>query len=138
MIRTQNLKKNPHLFWRYLDFFQFFCLFIKPELYSHKCFVVISIYHLHFVLWVFQAKTWFGQIMELHNFALHPLHRQILKKYFKINLVKLKFMFSKKATKIDKIFTISLTLCSKCQIDGEDFVNFCGLLRKHELYLGVI
>ena len=20
-----------------------------------------------------------------------------------------------------------------CQIDGEDFVNFCGLLRKHEL-----
>ena len=21
----------------------------------------------------------------------------------------------------------------KCQIDGEDFDNFCGLLRKHEL-----
>ena len=21
-----------------------------------------------------------------------------------------------------------------CQIDGEDFVIFCGLLRKHELY----
>ena len=40
-------------------------------------------------------------------------------------------MFSKKATKIDKIFTADLTLCSKCQIDGEDFVNFCGLLRKH-------
>ena len=48
----------------------------------------------------------------------------------------LKFMFSKKATKIDKIFTDNLTLCSKCQIDGEDFVNFCGLLIKHELYLG--
>ena len=29
----------------------------------------------------------------------------------------LKFMFSRKATKID------LTLCSKCQIDGGDFVN---------------
>ena len=42
-------------------------------------------------------------------------------------------MFSKKATKIDKIFTMDLTL-SKRQIDGEDFVNFCGLLRKHELY----
>ena len=27
-----------------------------------------------------------------------------------------------------------MTLCSKCQIDGEDFVNFCGLHRKHELY----
>ena len=38
-----------------------------------------------------------------------------------------KFMFSKKATKIDKIFTINLTLCSKPQINGEDFVNFCGL-----------
>jgi hypothetical protein len=44
-----------------------------------------------------------------------------------------KFMFSKKAAKIYKIFTSDLTLCSKCQIDGEDFVNFCGLLRKHEL-----
>ena len=44
-------------------------------------------------------------------------------------------MFSKKATKIDKIFNADLILCSKCQIDSEDFVNFCGLLRKHELYL---
>ena len=43
-------------------------------------------------------------------------------------------MFSKMATKIDEIFTVVLTLCSKCQIDGEDFFNFCGLLRKHELY----
>ena len=43
-------------------------------------------------------------------------------------------MFSKKAKKIDQIFTIDLTLCGKCQIDGEDLVNFCGLLRKHELY----
>ena len=47
----------------------------------------------------------------------------------------IKFMFSKKVTKIDKIFTVDLTLFSKCQIDGEDFVNVCGLLRKHELYL---
>ena len=44
------------------------------------------------------------------------------------------FMFSKKATKIDEIFTVDLTLCSKCQINGEDFVNFCGLLRKHKLF----
>ena len=44
-------------------------------------------------------------------------------------------MFSKKATKFDEIFTVDLTLCSKCQIDGEDFVNFCGLLRKYELYI---
>jgi hypothetical protein len=43
-------------------------------------------------------------------------------------------MFSNKAKKIDKIFTADLTLSSKCQIDGEDFVIFCGLLRKHEFY----
>ena len=45
----------------------------------------------------------------------------------------LKFMFSKKATKFEKIFTVNLTLCSKCQIDGKDFVNCCGLLGKYEL-----
>ena len=45
----------------------------------------------------------------------------------------LKFVFYKKATKIDEIFTVNLTLCSKCQIDGEDFVNCCGL-RKHKFY----
>jgi hypothetical protein len=46
-------------------------------------------------------------------------------------------MFSNKATKIDEIFPVDLTLCSKCQINGEDFINFCGFLRKHELY-GII
>ena len=45
----------------------------------------------------------------------------------------LKFMFSKKATKIGKIFTIDLTVTTYCQIGVEDFANFCGLLRKHEL-----
>ena len=39
----------------------------------------------------------------------------------------LNFMFSNKATKIDEIFTVNLTLCSKRQIDSEDFVNFRGL-----------
>ena len=43
-------------------------------------------------------------------------------------------MFSKEAIKIDKIFTVNLTLCSKCQIDCEDFVNFYGLFRKHEIW----
>ena len=47
----------------------------------------------------------------------------------------IKFMFSKKATKIETIFTINLTLCSKCQIHSEDYFNFCGLLRKHKLYV---
>ena len=44
-----------------------------------------------------------------------------------------KFMFPKKATKIDEIFTADLTVCSKRQIDREDFVNFRDLLRKYEL-----
>ena len=55
-------------------------------------------------------------------------------KKFKNHARYVKFMFSKKATKIDKIFTIDLTVTTYCQIDGEDFVNFCGLLRKRELY----
>ena len=46
-------------------------------------------------------------------------------------------MFSKKATKIDKIFTVNLTVCSNRPIDGEDLVNLCGLLRKHELYIKI-
>ena len=50
-----------------------------------------------------------------------------------IILYVLKFVFSKKATKIDEIFIFDLTVCSKCQIDVEDFINFRGLLRKHEL-----
>ena len=48
--------------------------------------------------------------------------------------MQVKFMFSKKATKIDEIFTVNLTLCSNRQIDGEDFANFRGLLIKYELY----
>ena len=49
-------------------------------------------------------------------------------------ITSLKFMFSKKATKIDEIFTIYFNLNQR-QIDGEDFVNSCGLLRKHDLYM---
>ena len=40
-----------------------------------------------------------------------------------------KFMFSKKATKIDEILTVNLTLCSKCQLDGEDFFIFVAFLE---------
>ena len=46
-----------------------------------------------------------------------------------------KFVFSKKATKFDEIFTVDLTLTTYCQINGKDFFNFCGLLLKHELYV---
>ena len=49
-------------------------------------------------------------------------------------LFELKFMFSKKATKINEIFTVDLMVTTYCQIEGEDFVNFCCLFRKYELY----
>ena len=45
-----------------------------------------------------------------------------------VKKIVVKFVFSKKATKFDKIFTVDLTLTTYCQIGGEDFVNFCGLL----------
>ena len=48
----------------------------------------------------------------------------------------MKFVFSKKATKFCKVFTVDLILCSKCQIDSEDFVSFCGLL--YELYEEIV
>ena len=37
-------------------------------------------------------------------------------------------MFSKKAKKIDKIFIVDFTITPYSQIDGEDFVNLCGLI----------
>ena len=37
-------------------------------------------------------------------------------------------------SKIDRNLTADLTVTTYCQIDSEDFVNFCGLLRKRELY----
>ena len=43
-------------------------------------------------------------------------------------------MFSKKATKIDEIFTVDLSLCTKRQIKVEDFANFRGFLGKYELH----
>jgi hypothetical protein len=42
-------------------------------------------------------------------------------------------MFFKKATKIDEIFTVYLTLRSRHQIDGEDFVIFGTLVKKLEI-----
>ena len=43
-------------------------------------------------------------------------------------------MFSKKATKVDKISTIDLTFTKYILKRQSNFVNFYGLLRKDELY----
>ena len=70
--------------------------------------------------------------------AFEILHSMVNLIYHKNTLYPvLKFMFSKKATKIDEIFTVDLTLCSKCQIYGVDFVNCIGLLRKHTFSNGL-
>ena len=61
------------------------------------------------------------------------LYRFVLQKAQKIFAKCIKDHVFKMAPKIDEIFTTDLTLRSKGQIDGEDFMNFCGLLRKHEL-----
>ena len=53
--------------------------------------------------------------------------------FIPLGFFRLKFIFSKKATKIDKIFTIDLTFTTYRQINSEDFINFCGLLRKYKL-----
>ena len=64
-----------------------------------------------------------------------------IKKYFKTKMWQIililsfiKFMFSNKATKMDKIFTANLMVSTYYQIDSEDFFNFCGLLSKRKLY----
>ena len=65
----------------------------------------------------------------------HGLHTRIAQLRNERYFLLLKFMSSKKASKIEEIFTVDSSLCiNKCQIDGEGFFNFCGLLRKHELY----
>ena len=74
--------------------------------------------------------------LVLFQFSLAKLESFIVESKVLIKKIteQVKFIFSKKTTKINEIFTIDLTVCSKCQIEGEDFVKLCGLLRKHELY----
>ena len=58
------------------------------------------------------------------TYAYFDMFYYMAKGLINIFCLMIKFMFFKKATKIDEIFTVDLTLCSKCEIDGEDFVNF--------------
>ena len=93
--------------------------------------------------WVFstpqnQSKVKVFLLDQQVIYSVKSKHKNFHNKYiqnsnFKHQPRTLKFTYSEKATKIDKTFTVNLTICSNRQIDGEDFVNFCGLLRKHEL-----
>ena len=55
------------------------------------------------------------------------------KKYKKFMTFKPSLCFLRRAQKLTKSSPSIWRLLSKCQIDGEDFVIFGGLLRKHEL-----
>ena len=81
----------------------------------------------------------FGQNLELpilvigfgfHGLAIPIGIKSFLQDHFFLNLrhneifFSLKFIFSKKATKMNKIFTIDLTFTTKGQIDREDFCQF--------------
>ena len=65
----------------------------------------------------FLSTPQLGKVLQY--WGIHKLHWQD----------KVKFLFSNKATKIDEIFTIDLTFCSKSQIHGKDFVNFMAFLE---------
>ena len=76
-----------------------------------------------FIYYVFSCK---GKLSRKYDgFVKSP------KQEMRLRIVK--FIFSKKATKIDKIFTVDLTFTTYCQINGEDLIKFCVLLRKSEL-----
>ena len=52
-------------------------------------------------------SVWLFQFLDPHRYRNEAENFELI----------VKFMFSKKATKIDEIFTVNLTLCSKCQPD---------------------
>ena len=108
-------------------------LLIWHLLHNVKSMVKILSIYLSFIENMNFTKLKRATILEKTRQFCYLTKKNIIIVYF-LKKTMLKFMFSKKATKIDKIFTIDLTLCSKCQIDSEDFVKFCGLLRKHELF----
>ena len=60
---------------------------------------------------------------------LNIAYYYLLCHHFKLGAL-VKFILPKKATKIDEIFTVDLTVTTYCQIDDENVVNLCGLLRK--------
>ena len=64
------------------------------------------------------------------DMILNKFHLSRTKLYwFEVEFLIIKFVFTKNATKIDDIFTADLTLCCRCQIDREDFVNFVAFLE---------
>ena len=57
----------------------------------------------------------------------------LLEQSFLNRYLSVKFMFSKKATKMDEIFTVDLTVITYFQIVGEDLVNFVAFSKNVNL-----
>ena len=71
---------------------------------------------------------WDYLIFKQSIFTISKTHPQLLRQKV-CKKISVKLTFSEKATKIDKLFTVNLTVCSNRQIDVEDFFNFCELLK---------
>ena len=79
------------------------------------------------------SKDWLGSL----GFSLTPIDSNFYipsgsRKKPSLIMDEIKFVFSKKATKIDPIFTVDLTFTKEVSNRRWRFINFCGLLRKHE------
>ena len=106
-----------------------FCLEQNISLISYHRNILIKTKDLVFLLSNFLTFVLF--ILFLFFSCSVLLHDQLLS--FQLWVTKVKVHVFQEGQKIDKIFTVDLTLGSKCQIDDEDFVNFCDVLRKYEL-----
>ena len=81
------------------------------------------------ILFPFQLRREHSNQIEIPYLATVLLSIPL---YKLLCILQIKSIFSKKDTKIDKIFTVDLTFTTQRQIDGEDFIIFCSLLRKRE------
>ena len=83
------------------------------------------------------AKPWYGYCVYSLNIHIMSCPSKVPFK-FPLHEVKIDCMYRVllkfRQHKLKKIFTVNLTFTIWCQIINEYFVNFCGLLRKYELY----
>ena len=76
------------------------------------------------------------ELMELYNLYKQELETRSTKENQFVEELDNQIIrvYSEKATKFCKIFTLLLTVCTYCsQKLGEYFAKFCGLLRIYEL-----
>ena len=85
------------------------------------------------------AKPWYGHCVHSLNIRIMSCPSKVPFKFpLPLYEVKIDCMYRVllkfRQHKLKKIFTVNLTFTIWCQIINEYCVNFCGLLRKYELY----